>query len=320
MSDSRREFWLIGISFFLIYVVWGSTYLGNAWGVLSVPPFLFASLRFILAGLILFAVVRFQRDYSVTWLQLRNTAIAGLLLFAIGNGLVTWALQHVDSGMASLIVAFQPLIVVFLMWVMRSQHPSGYSWVGVVIGIVGMYLLTGQPRFLNSPEWRMGVWAIIVALVAWGVCLVWMKDADLPRSIFLSAALQMTFGGIMMVGISYGVGEWQGFSWVQVQPIALWSLVYLVIFGSVLAFTAFNYLVKKVSPDKVSTSTFINPIVALLLGSWLNQEVITERSIFAAVLLLTGVLFINGQVRMLVRWASAKKEKPVQINRNKSSS
>jgi len=133
-----------------------------------------------------------------------------------------------------------------------------------------------------------------------------MKDADLPDSIFQSSALQMFFGGLMMFAISQVLGEWAGFEMTAVPPIAIWSLVYLIIFGSVLTFSAFNYLIKNVSPDKVSTSAFVNPVIALFLGAWLNSEFVSTQSIFAATLLLTGVLFINGQVKALVGWYSKR--------------
>ena len=306
MSNSRREFWLIGISFFLIYVVWGSMYLANAWGVLYVPPFIYAGCRFVPAGLLLYLFAYFTDAEKITKLQVKNTIIAGLLLFAIGNGLVTWALKFVDSGIASLFVAFQPLVVVFLMWLMRSKRPNIYTWIGVFIGLVGMFLLSGQPQFFSDREWLIGVGGIIIALFSWGYCLIWMKDADLPKSIFQSSALQMLFGGLMMLMISGFLGEWNGFEFNNVPASAWYGLGYLIVFGSILTFSAFNYLVTKVSADKVSTSTYVNPVIALFLGNWLNAEILTEQSILAAILLLTGVLFINGQAAMFVNWLRGK--------------
>ncbi|MFK7808729.1 MAG: EamA family transporter [Saprospiraceae bacterium] len=300
-NSSNKEFWLIGISFFTIYVVWGSTYLANAWGVAHIPPFILAATRFVVAGVALFTLSSIGRKNQITKLQIKNTIFAGLMLFAIGNGLVVWALKFIDSGIASLIVSFQPLVVVFLMWLMRSQKPSIYSWIGVLIGLSGMFLLSGQPNFLSDPQWVKGVGAIFIALLSWGICLIWMKDADLPKSIFQSSALQMIFGGTMMYVLSIILGEWRDFEISEVPPIAGWSLLYLIIPGSILTFSAFNYLIKKVSPDKVSTSTFVNPVIALLLGNWLNNEMISTQSVLAAALLLTGVLFINGQMQLIVR-------------------
>lgn len=292
----------------MIYVVWGSTYLANAWGVMHVPPFIYAGSRFVVAGGLLLAITFKQNKEPITKLQIKNTFIAGFMLFAIGNGLVVWALKFVDSGMTSLIVSFQPLVVVFLMWIMRNQKPNLYSWIGVFIGLYGMFLLSEQPEFISDPEWLMGVAGIFVALLAWGFSLIWMKDADLPESIFQSSALQMIFGGVMMFIISLFLGEWTGFEINAVPPIAIWCLLYLIVLGSVVTFTAFNYLVKKVSADKVSTSAFVNPVIALFLGAWLNAEVISSQSVWAAALLLTGVLFINGQAELLVKMVKGKRE------------
>jgi drug/metabolite transporter (DMT)-like permease len=300
LNNQDKEFWLIGVSFFLIYVVWGSTYLANAWGIRSVPPFIYAGTRFVIAGALLYFISRSKNKSPITKIQLKNTIIAGFMFFAIGNGLVVWSLKFMDSGITSLVVAFQPLVVVFLMWSMRSQKPNRYSWAGVIIGLIGMYFLGEQPEFGSNPEWLIGVAAIFIALLTWGFSLIWMKDADLPDSIFQSAALQMFFGGLMMFVISLGLGEWTGFEIGAVPPIAIWALLYLIIIGSVLTFSAFNYLIKKVSPDKVSTSAFVNPVIALFLGAWLNSEFVSSQSVFAATLLLTGVLFINGQVKTLV--------------------
>ncbi|MFT4667495.1 MAG: drug/metabolite transporter (DMT)-like permease [Polaribacter sp.] len=300
LNNKDKEFWLIGVSFFLIYVVWGSTYLANAWGIRSVPPFIYAGTRFVIAGALLYFISRSKNKSPITKIQLKNTIIAGFMFFAIGNGLVVWSLKFMDSGITSLVVAFQPLVVVFLMWSMRSQKPNRYSWAGVIIGLIGMYFLGEQPEFGSNPEWLIGVAAIFIALLTWGFSLIWMKDADLPDSIFQSAALQMFFGGLMMFVISLGLGEWTGFEIGAVPPIAIWALLYLIIIGSVLTFSAFNYLIKKVSPDKVSTSAFVNPVIALFLGAWLNSEFVSSQSVFAATLLLTGVLFINGQVKTLV--------------------
>jgi drug/metabolite transporter (DMT)-like permease len=300
LKNKNREFWLIGVSFLLVYVVWGSTYLANAWGVRSVPPFIYAGTRFVIAGFILFVTTRSRNKSPITSLQIKNSIIAGFLLFAIGNGLVVWALKFIDSGIASLIVAFQPLVVVFLMWLMREQRPTVYSWAGIFVGMFGMFLLSDQPEFVSDMKWWIGVFAIFIALLSWGFCLIWMKDADLPDSIFQSSALQMISGGIMMFAFSVPLGEWSDFQIQQIEPIAIYSLLYLIVFGSVLTFSGFNYLVKKVPADKVSTSSFVNPVIALLLGAWLNAEIVSPQSALAAALLLTGVLFINGQVQLLV--------------------
>lgn len=293
MSKNQHEFWLIFLSFALVYFVWGSTYLANAWGVEVVPPFLFAGVRFILSGLILLVIICSFERYAVTRKQFWNTAFAGFMLFTLGNGLVVWALQYVDTSLTALIVAVEPLIVALMLWIFKSKRPQQKTWLGIFLGITGMFLLVGQPELATSTKWVFGVLAIFGGIIAWGYIAIWIPDADMPKSIGQSAALQMLWGGFSMIVISFVLQEYQDFQYERINTKVVWSFVYLVIFGSILTFTAYNYLLNKVSPTKVVASTYINPIVALFLGWWLNNELLTNQSLVAASILLVGVVFIN---------------------------
>jgi len=225
--------------------------------------------------------------------QIQNAGFAGFFLFAMGNGLVVWALQFVDSGIAALVVAFEPLIVVLMMWKLKNEKPSVNTWGGIILGIVGMGLLVGQPEYMNDVSWLWGIAAIFTAIIAWGYISIWMTDANLPESLLQSAALQMFFGGIILLTIGLLLGEYPLFDYQKIGVRALWSLGYLIIFGSIMAFTAFNFLLKNVSPTKIVTSTYINPVVALILGYYLNKEGISWQSLVAAGLLIVGVVLIN---------------------------
>jgi len=303
MPTEKREFWLIILSFFLIYFVWGSTYLANAWGIKDVPPFMYAAFRFICAGIILFLIARMQGPIRLSREQLINTMICGFFFFAIGNGLVVWALLFIDTGISALIISFQPVLVVALLWAWKKEKPSIGAIIGLVLGIVGMTFLVGQPNFSSSPELMKGVLAIFTAMLGWAWVSVWVPTANLPKSIFLSAALQMFFGGVMLALISTGLREYTRFDSSKITMNSIWIFLYLLFFGSISAFTAFSYLLKKVSPAKVVTSTFVNPVVALILGGWLNAENFSGQSVVAAVFLLSGVLFINGQMDDLWKWS-----------------
>jgi len=299
MTKQNSDFWLIGFSFFIIYFVWGSTYLANAWALEGFPPFLLASVRFIIAGGLMFLLGLLFGAEKVTLAQFKNTFFAGFMLFAVGNGMVVWSLQFVDSGMTALVVAFEPLIVALMMWRMKQERPKWNSWVGIVLGIIGMGLLVGQPHLVANPQFLMGVAAIFTALLGWGYISIWIVDANLPNSIFQSAALQMLSGGIILFFISTILGDYKTFDSTLITPKVLWSLLYLIVFGSIIAFTCFNFLLTKISPTKIVTSTYVNPVVALLLGWWLNHELISIQSLFAAGLLLIGVVFIHGQLPKL---------------------
>lgn len=289
--DSRQG--LIILAFLIIYFVWGSTYLANKWVVQEIPPFTLSGTRFAIAGLLLFAYCRLRQIPLPAKHQVRNAFIAGIFLFAIGNGAVVWALQFVDSGIAALMVSLQPLVVAFMLWGMKGSPPSFYTWIGIFLGIVGMVFLVGQPQFIADVKWLAGVGAILMALLGWGWVSLWMVDADLPDSMFQSAAIQMIFGGFMLLTIGMFFQEYHRFDPNRVSMRSIYAFLYLIVFGSIAAFTAFNFLIKNVAPTKVVTSTYVNPIVALFLGYCLNDEVLQWPSFVATGLLMLGVLLIN---------------------------
>jgi len=288
-----RKFWLIILAFFIIYIVWGSTYLANAWGIQSVPPFMFAGSRFLVAGFLLLGISRLFGPIKISKKQFQNSFIAGFFLFTVGNGLVAWSLLHIDSGIAALFVAFEPLIVALMLWRWKSQKPKPGTWIGIALGILGILLLVGQPNFVSSTSFAYGVVAIMIALVAWGYISIWIPDADLPISIMQSSALQMILGGAGLWILSVFIGEYRNVELENINTTSFWSFAYLVVFGSILAFSSFNYLLKNVSPTKVVTSAYVNPAVAVFIGWWLNNEILSSQSIIAAVVLLTGVVFIT---------------------------
>ncbi len=294
MGNKTRQWWLIGISFFIVYIVWGSTYLTNAWGVKVVPPFLFAGTRFILAGLLLLGWSRFISPIQCTWQQFKNSVIAGFALFAVGNGFVVWALQYVDSGLTALIVSCQPLLVALMIWGLYNEKPNWRTSFGIGLGLIGMYLLIGQPNIDISFEWGLGVVMVLIGVSAWSYMAIWVPRVDLPPLVAQSAALQMIGGGVIMFIISIFLGDFGVLYTMQLTPKVIWSFIYLVLFGSIAAFSAYNYLLLNVSTTKVVTSAYVNPVVALFLGWRFNAEIVTSQSLIAAVILLIGVFFINS--------------------------
>ena len=150
MNKTQPDFGRILLAFAIIYLVWGSTYLANTWAVLVIPPFFLAGLRFVIAGILMLGFSWLFGKVHFTWAQFKNASFAGLFLFAMGNGLVVWALQHVDSGIAALVVALEPLIVVLLMWKMKNDRPTWNSWLGLSLGIIGTILLVGQLQFVSN--------------------------------------------------------------------------------------------------------------------------------------------------------------------------
>ncbi|WP_299173367.1 EamA family transporter [uncultured Allomuricauda sp.] len=289
---------LIVLAFFAIYVIWGSTYLLNKIAVLELPPFMLASFRFTTAGILIFVLARIMGiKISITRKQLGNTIIAGFLFLSFGNGVVVWALKYVDTGFAALEISAQPLIILLLMWMLQGKKIQPMSIIGVIFGIVGIYLLISQKQIITKEGSILGMIMIFACMLSWGYGSLFVGKADLPSNYFVNTGYQMFTGGIILALMSFGFGEewtspldWSG----KVQLV----MILLVIFGSILAFTSFNYLLKSVSPEKVATSTYVNPIVALILGWYFLEEEITSQSIVAAVVLLTGVYFINTKKRL----------------------
>ncbi len=291
---------LVILAFFAIYVIWGSTYLMNKIAVTELPPFMLASYRFTTAGLLIFALAKIMRiPLAITKRQLKNTIIAGILFLSFGNGVVVWALRYVDSGFAALEISAQPLIILLLMRMLQGKKIQPMSVVGVIFGIVGIYLLVSQKQIITREDSITGMIMIFVCMMSWAYGSLFVAKADLPTNYFVNTGYQMFTAGIILALMSLGFGEeWSApLNWsVKVQ----WSMVLLVIFGSILAFTSFNYLLKAVSPEKVATSTYVNPIVALLLGWYFLDEQITVQSVIAAVVLLTGVYFINTKKTLAI--------------------
>lgn len=290
---------LIVLAFFAIYVIWGSTYLLNKIAVTELPPFKIASIRFISAGVLIFIIAKLMGiKLAISRKQLINTIIAGFLFLTFGNGVVVWALKYVDSGFAALEISAQPLIILILMRILEGKKIQLMSVIGVVLGIIGIYLLVSQKEIISKEGTILGIVMIFVCMLSWGYGSLFVAKADLPSNFFVNTGYQMLTGGIMLLVASQLFGESWSFPSEWSEPVQF-SMIFLIIFGSIVAFTSFNYLLKTVSPEKVATSTYVNPIIALVLGWYFLNEQITTQSVIAAVILLTGVYFINTKKKIV---------------------
>ncbi|CAL2085718.1 EamA family transporter [Tenacibaculum sp. 190524A05c] len=289
---------LIIASFFSIYVIWGSTYLLNKIAVAEIPPLFLAAIRFGFAGiLILIIALLLKKSLKVTKRQLLNVTIAGFLFLVYGNGVFVWALKYVDSGFAALLASTQPLFVLFLLRLIDGKKMQRKSIIGVGLGILGMYLLVSQKEIATSEGMVIGIFMILSCVLSWSYGSVFVSKADLPENFFVSTGYQMTIASILQLCFSQIFNE-------DISTVATMSykvqvsMVILIIFGSIVAFTAFNYLLKVISPEKVATSAYVNPVIALLLGWYFLDEKLTNQSIIASVVLLTGVYFITSRKRV----------------------
>jgi len=286
---------LIILSFAAVYIIWGSTYLFIAYTVEALPPFLMSTIRFILASSLLFGLTAVLRKYqTITKKQWKNAIFAGVLFIGLGTGGVAWALQFVDSGFTALVISGQPLLVVLMMWAIDKKRPATQSFGGIFLGMFGMYLLVSQKELVAQPEQWIGILAIFFSMTAWGFGSIFVSKADLPKPQMANNAIQMISGGITLFFFSSFIESPFDFDF-EAVPLSAWlALSYLIVFGAVVAFSAFNYLLTKVSPEKVATSTYINPIIALTLGWYFRDELVTTQSIIAVVVMFTGVFFINS--------------------------
>jgi drug/metabolite transporter (DMT)-like permease len=265
----------------------------NKVAVAELPPFFLASIRFTTAGLLIFIIsIAMGKSLAITRKQFKNAFIVGVLFLSFGNGIIVWALKYVDSGFAALEISAQPLVVLLLMWLLQGKRIKPMSLVGVGLGIAGIFLLVGQKEIIAKEGTILGMVMIFACMLSWAYGSLFVGKADLPKNFFVNTGYQMFTAGITLALASLLFGE----QWIAPthwgQPVQL-SMVLLILFGSIVAFTSFNYLLKTVSPDKVATSTYVNPIIAIILGYYILNEQITFQSIIAAAVLLTGVYFIN---------------------------
>jgi drug/metabolite transporter (DMT)-like permease len=297
--ENRSQLPLILSAFFAIYVIWGSTYLLNKIAVGQLAPFMLAGIRFLIAGVLIFGIaLALGKTLRITKRQLFNTTLAGFLFLSFGNGIVVWALKYVDSNFAALAISAQPLVILLMMWLLQGKKIQPMSMVGVGLGILGMYLLINQSTIVQGENAFAGILMIFSAMLAWGYGSLFVGRADLPPNYFVNTGYQMLTGGVILCLMSLAFNErWLPFEYWRTDT--LWSMVLLVLFGSIVAFTSFNYLLKVVSPEKVATNTYVNPIVAMFLGWYFLDEAITAQSILAAVILLTGVYFINSKKKIV---------------------
>lgn len=290
-----KQQWLIILAFSITYIVWGSTYLANYWAIDSLPPFGMCGVRFLTAGVLLYAISLLQGDRTPpTRQQWHNAGLMGFMFLTVGVGGVVWGQQWVDTSMAALLVAFQPLLVMLIMWGVFSNRPPNKAFFGAAISIVGMGLLIGQPQLVAGPDEIKGLIAVLFSIFTWGFGMTLNPRLDLGKNNFRSTAMQMIIGGGLAMVFSLLIGEWEGWSFDRLTTKSVLSVSYLIVFGAIIAFSAFNFLMKTVSPEKAATGTYVNPVVAMLLGAALNNEAVTLQSIIAGAILITGVYFINS--------------------------
>lgn len=282
----------LGAAFLAIYVIWGSTYLAIRLAVETIPPFFMASTRFITGGLILYALTRSRDAQAPTPLRWRDAFVVGGLMLFGGNGAAVWAAQWVPSGLMSLLVATVPLWMVLLNSLHHRMKPSAGAFFGMLLGFAGVALLVGSIENISDSNMILPCASIMCGAFLWASGSLYSRSVKTSSSQLLPPAMQMIAGGILLLFASLITGEYSRFVPNQVSLNSMLSLLYLIIF-SPLAFASYIWLLNQTDPYWVSTYAYVNPIIALILGSALAGEALTMRSILAAIIIIVSVIVIT---------------------------
>ncbi|MCC7294191.1 MAG: EamA family transporter [Phycisphaerales bacterium] len=295
----------LALAFAALYLIWGSTYLAIRYAVATLPPFLMAGARFILSGVVLFSIYAPRSTEKLTGRHWATTAIVGTLLLLGGNGLVCWAELTVPSGLASLLVATMPLWMVLLDWlVFRGPRPTGRIVAGLTIGLIGVYLLIGESSKLGAGANVKGAVALLCACLFWATGSLIARRGGLPSSSFVATGMEMLAGGAALLIVGLIRGEAAGFEVRAVTWSSWLGWAYLVVFGSLLGFTAYVWLLKVSTPARVSTYAYVNPAIAVMLGALFGDGELNARVLLASGVILSAVVLI-------VRGSQKKTEKNV---------
>jgi drug/metabolite transporter (DMT)-like permease len=274
-----------------VYVIWGSTYLAIRFAVETLPPFLMAGTRFVVAGTILYAWRRAAGFPRPTGAQWRAAGIVGGLMLLGGNGGVVWAEQWIESGTAALIVASVPFWMVLLDWARPGGRPPRPAvWVGLLVGFGGVLLLLGQPA--PGPMYLEGALVVLVAAIAWAAGSLYSRRAVLPAPL-LATGMQMLTGGALLLLAGIVAGEPAGLDPTAFSTRSVLALAYLIVFGSLISYSAYVWLLRVTAPALASTYAYVNPVVAVILGWLLAGERMNARVVVASGVIVGGVALIT---------------------------
>jgi drug/metabolite transporter (DMT)-like permease len=292
-SVSPRNLLAIVLAFAVIYLVWGTTYLGIAYSLQSIPPFISGAIRFLVAGTAMFIWLSLRHGHPFADVPWRTAVFVGVLNSGIGNGLVIYAQQGVPSGIAALVIGSIPGIVLLLDALFFTRRlPAVIPLIGMAIALAGVGLMANDMGNLTDRARPLYVFALLFAAAGWALGTLLQKGAVRPATVLGFTCVQMLVGGVFQGGLSVLDGEWQAFRFVDVTMTSWLAVVYLVVLGSILAFNCYLWLLTQVSAAAVTTYALINPVIAMCLGALLLDERITPLAVAAGALVLGGVALI----------------------------
>ena len=298
-ADNKRNFIILIAAFAAVYVIWGSTYLAIKYAIDTIPSFLMAGVRFMVAGGILYTVARFLLGYekpkAVHW---RTSFIVGTLLLGIGNGGVVIAEHYISSSLTALLVATTPFWMVLIGWAFIGKgRPNYKAALGLLIGFLGVVtLITGRSGSAETGgnSQIFGIVLILIATLGWAIGSLYATRAPAAKSTLLAAGMQMLSGGLVLMVMSLVAGEWSTFNYNAVSSTSWLALIYLIFIGALVAYTAYSWLLKNASPSTISTYAYVNPAVAVFLGWAIAGESMTGQMLFGAAIIVASVALITS--------------------------
>jgi drug/metabolite transporter (DMT)-like permease len=299
-QTNKQKLIVLIAAFAAVYVFWGSTYLAIKYTIETLPPFLMAGTRFAFAGSILFLIARLSKDSERPKREHWKTSfIVGTFLLLGGNGAVVLAQHYISSSLSALLVATEPLWIVMLSWLwLNAGRPNWKVILGLIIGFVGVWLLiTGQPVDTNGPGGYgqlIGTFAVMAGALSWATGSIYGLKSPTPKSSIMTAGMQMMAGSVSLLAVGLLRGEVSTFDPAAVSANSVFALFYLIIFGSLIGFTAYSWLLKNAQPAMVSTYAYVNPVIAVLLGWGIAGESLTAQTLVAAFIIVVSVALITA--------------------------
>lgn len=290
-ARSRAYSTQLALAFAAIYIVWGSTYLAIRYAVETIPPLVTAGIRHSIAGVIMFAWA-WARGFRPTRAHWISGCVLGTLFFLIGHGSLHWAEQYVGSGLAALLVATEPMFILVLAWFMGQQRISRLSALGLGLGVLGVAILAGAELTMKGSS-LLAVLAVLLGSLSWSAGVVISPRLKLPEDALGRTALPTLCGAAMLLAAAGLTGEFHATHWAAISLHSIVGLAYLIVFGSVVAFTAYTWLLQRCPPALVATHTYANPVVAVFLGWLLASEPLTMRVVLASVAILAAIVLVR---------------------------
>lgn len=284
----------IVLAFTAVYIIWGSTYLAIRFAIETMPPFLMAGMRFLIAGAILYIWIRLRSGERPKLIHWRSTLIVGGLLLFVGNGGVSWAELQVPSGLAALLVAAVPLWMALIDWLRPGGvRPNALTIIGLVIGFGGVALLASTAQSSGTGLHLVGILALLVATCGWAIGSIYARNAPFPKTQLLGTGMEMLAGGALLMVVATITGEWGQLHLEAISLQSVLALAFLIIFGSLVAFSAYVWLLHHVSAAAASTYAYVNPVVAVFLGWAFASEPITWVTMLSAAIIIFAVALIT---------------------------